>query len=114
MGVQSLQEHLRVPIVHSVTVMRFYFLSARDMGGLKIVGRRRTTLTWVNVPVLSEQMTETAPSVSTVVKDLHRTLLFRIRFAVIVKPAVSAIGKPSGMNAIATLTMSTIRVGTLM
>lgn len=70
-------------------------------------------LTSVRVPVLSEQMTETEPRVSTVFRDLHRTLCFRIRFAVIVRPAVNAIGKPSGMNAMATLTQSTIRVGTL-
>ena len=70
-------------------------------------------ITLVNVPVLSEQMTETAPNVSTVFSDLHRIIFLRIKFAVIVKLAVKAIGSPSGMKAIATLTQSTIRVGTL-
>ena len=69
--------------------------------------------TLVKVPVLSVQMTETAPSVSTVLSDLHRTLFFRIKLAVMVRLAANAIGKPSGMNAIATLTQSTIKVGTL-
>ena len=69
--------------------------------------------TLVNVPVLSEQMTETAPNVSTVFKDLHNTLFFFIRFAQMVRLAVKAIGSPSRMNAIATLTQSTIKVGTI-
>ena len=67
----------------------------------------------VKVPVLSEQMTDTAPSVSTVLRDLHKTLFLRIKLAVIVRLAVKAMGRPSGMNAIATLTQSTIKVGTL-
>ena len=54
-------------------------------------------LTLVNVPVLSEQTTDTAPRVSTVLSDLHRILFFFIRFAVIVKLAVTAMGSPSGM-----------------
>jgi hypothetical protein len=62
---------------------------------------------------LSEQMTLTDPSVSTVFKDLQRILFLRMRFAVIVREAVNAIGRPSGMNAIATETQSTISVGTL-
>jgi hypothetical protein len=69
--------------------------------------------TFVRVPVLSEQMTDTAPSVSTVFKDLQRILFLRMRLAVMVRLAVKAIGRPSGMKAIATLTQSTIRVGTL-
>lgn len=58
-------------------------------------------------------MTDTAPNVSTVFNDLHKILFFFMRFAQMVKLAVRAIGSPSGMNAIATLTQSTIRVGTL-
>lgn len=69
--------------------------------------------TLVSVPVLSEQITETAPNVSTVFKDLQRILFFRMIFAVMVKLAVSAIGRPSGMKATATLTQSTISKGTL-
>jgi hypothetical protein len=67
----------------------------------------------VRVPVLSEQITLTAPSVSTVFNDLQSILFFRMRFAVMVREAVNAMGRPSGMNAIATDTQSTIRVGTL-
>ena len=73
----------------------------------------KDVLTSVRVPVLSEQMTDTDPKVSTVLSDLHKTFCFRIRFAVIVKPAVRAIGSPSGMKAIATLTQLTMRLGTL-
>lgn len=69
--------------------------------------------TFVSVPVLSEQITDTAPRVSTVFKDLQRILFLRMRLAVIVRLADKAIGRPSGMKAIATLTQSTIRVGTL-
>lgn len=69
--------------------------------------------TLVRVPVLSEQMTDTAPRVSTVFKLLQRILFLRIRLAVIVRLAVNAIGRPSGINAIATETQSTISVGTL-
>jgi len=58
-------------------------------------------------------MTDTAPRVSTVFKDLQRILFLLISFAVIVRLAVKAIGRPSGMNAIPTLTQSTIRVATL-
>jgi hypothetical protein len=58
-------------------------------------------------------MTETDPRVSTVFKDLHRTWLLFIILAVIVSEAVSAIGKPSGIKAIATVTMSTIKPPTL-
>ena len=65
------------------------------------------------MPVLSEHITDTEPNVSTVFSDLHKTFCFRIRFAVMVKPAVRAIGSPSGMKAIATLTQLTMRLGTL-
>jgi hypothetical protein len=67
----------------------------------------------VRVPVLSEQITLTDPRVSTVLSDLQRILFFRMIFAVIVRDAVRAIGKPSGMKAIATETQSTINRGTL-
>ena len=67
----------------------------------------------MSVPVLSEQMTLTAPRVSTVFKDLQRILFLRMRLAVMVRDAVNAIGRPSGMKAIATETQSTISVGTL-
>ena len=69
--------------------------------------------TLVRVPVLSEQMTLTDPRVSTVFKDLQRILFFRIRLAVMVSDAVNAIGRPSGMKAMATETQSTIKRGTL-
>jgi hypothetical protein len=58
-------------------------------------------------------MTDTEPRVSTVLRDLQRILFLLIRLAVMVKFAVRAIGKPSGINAMATLTQSTISVGTL-
>lgn len=70
-------------------------------------------LTWVSVPVLSEQIIETDPSVSTVLSDLHRILFFRIMLALMVMLAVKATGKPSGMNATATETQEMIRLGTL-
>ena len=54
-------------------------------------------LTRVSVPVLSVQMTVTEPRVSTVFRDLQRTLFFFIRLAVIVKLLATAIGRPSGM-----------------
>jgi hypothetical protein len=57
-------------------------------------------------------MTVTAPSVSTVLSDLQRILFRRMIFAVIVKVAVKAMGRPSGMKATATLTQSTINEGT--
>lgn len=70
--------------------------------------------TLVRVPVLSEQITLTAPRVSTVFRDLQRILFLRMRLAVIVRDAVNAMGSPSGIKAIATETQSTINVGTLM
>ena len=73
----------------------------------------RAQLTLVRVPVLSEQIIDTAPNVSTVFSDLQRILFCRMMFAVIVKLAVNAIGSPSGINATATVTMTTIRSGTL-
>lgn len=57
-----------------------------------------TILFFVRVPVLSEQMTETDPSVSTVFSDLQRILFLRIMLATIVKLVVSAMGRPSGMT----------------
>ena len=54
-------------------------------------------LTLVSVPVLSVQITETDPRVSTVLRDLQSTLFFFIKFAVIVRLAVTAMGRPSGM-----------------
>lgn len=67
----------------------------------------------MSVPVLSEQITLTDPSVSTVLRDLQRILFLRMMFAVMVSEAVNAMGSPSGMNAIATETQSTINNGTL-
>jgi hypothetical protein len=58
-------------------------------------------------------MIETQPRVSTVFKDLHKIWLLFIMLAVIVKEAVKAIGRPSGTKATATVTMSTIKPGTL-
>ena len=58
-------------------------------------------------------MTLTEPRVSTVFRDLHRILFFRMRLAVMVREAVSAMGSPSGMKAIATETHPTMRRGTL-
>lgn len=58
-------------------------------------------------------MTDTEPSVSTVLRDLQRILFFRIILAVIVRLAVMAIGSPSGIKATATLTQSTMSFGTL-
>lgn len=72
-----------------------------------------STHTFVRVPVLSEHITLTDPRVSTVFRDLHKILFLRIRLAVMVSEAVKAIGRPSGMKAIATETQSTIKVGTL-
>ena len=69
-------------------------------------------LTFVKVPVLSEHITETEPRVSTVLRDLHKILFFRMMLAVIVRLAVTAIGNPSGMNAMATLTQLTMSAGT--
>jgi hypothetical protein len=42
-------------------------------------------LAFVRVPVLSEQITVTDPSVSTVFNDLHNTLFFFMIFAVMVR-----------------------------
>lgn len=70
-------------------------------------------LTCVSVPVLSEQMTETDPSVSTVLSDLQRIFCLRIMLALMVMLAVSATGKPSGIKATATETQDMMRLGTL-
>jgi len=74
---------------------------------------RDKVLTSVRVPVLSEQMIDTAPKVSTVLSDLQRTLFLRIMLALMVRLAVRATGSPSGIKATATETQSTISVGTL-
>ena len=69
--------------------------------------------TLVRVPVLSEQMTETDPRVSTVFSDLQRILFFFIMLATTVKLVVMAMGRPSGINATAQETQLTIKSGTL-
>ena len=95
-------------MVHSVTNILFYD-SQQQKGDQEEVCR----LTWVNVPVLSEQMTETDPSVSTVLSDLQRIFCLRIMLALMVMLAVNATGKPSGMKATPTETQEMIRLGTL-
>lgn len=65
-------------------------------------------LTLVSVPVLSEQMTETAPSVSTVARDLQRILFFFMMLAPMVRLMATATGRPSGTKAIPTLTQFTM------
>jgi hypothetical protein len=70
-------------------------------------------LTLVKVPVLSEQMIETDPKVSTVFNDLQRIMFFLMMLATTVKLVVMAIGRPSGMNATAQDTQLTIKSGTL-
>lgn len=47
----------------------------------------------VSVPVVSEQMTDIAPSVSTVLSNLQSTLFLRIMLALRVRLAVSATGR---------------------
>lgn len=93
-----------------MTYILFFTPNELPCSDKMIVTKRHT---FVKVPVLSEQMTETAPRVSTVFKDLHRILFLRMRLAVIVRLAVKAMGRPSGMKAIATLTQSIIKAGTL-
>mmetsp|Transcript_27812 Transcript_27812/g.71909 ORF Transcript_27812/g.71909 Transcript_27812/m.71909 type:complete len:372 (+) Transcript_27812:2889-4004(+) len=51
---------------------------------------------WVNVPVLSEQMHDVEPSVSTPSKFLTITFFVYIRFAVSVKQTVTVASNPSG------------------
>jgi hypothetical protein len=58
-------------------------------------------------------MTETEPKVSTVLRDLQRTLFFLIICALIVMLAVRATGNPSGIKATATETQLMIKFGTL-
>lgn len=74
---------------------------------------RAKALTLVKVPVLSEQITETDPSVSTVARDLQRILFFLMIFAPIVRLRATATGRPSGTKAIPTLTQLTMSSGTL-
>lgn len=73
-------------------VLRFHFVRGSLVIPILILFPTR-----VNVPVLSVQITETAPRVSTVFKDLQRTLFFFSKLAVIVKLEVTAIGRPSGI-----------------
>lgn len=65
------------------------------------------------MPVLSEQITDTDPNVSTVLSDLQRIFCLRIILALIVMLAVSATGRPSGTKATATDTHDMIKLGTL-
>lgn len=58
-------------------------------------------------------MTDTEPSVSTVLRDLQRIFCFRIMLALMVMLAVRATGRPSGMKATATETHDMMRLGTL-
>jgi hypothetical protein len=71
-------------------------------------------LFWVRVPVLSEAITLTQLSVSTVVKFLHRMRLFAIRRAINSKERVTATGRPVGMNPTKTPMEFTIIEETLM
>ena len=48
------------------------------------------------VPVLSEQMTETEPSVSTSFSDFTKTFFFARRFAANDNPTLIVSGRPSG------------------
>ena len=96
-----------VPIAHSVTAILFWSIVSL------LFCYRGGRLACVKVPVLSEHMTETEPRVSTVLRDLQRIFCLRIMLALIVMLAVSATGKPSGMNATATETQEMMRFGTL-
>jgi hypothetical protein len=57
--------------------------------------------TIARVLVLLEQITLIEPRVSTVLRDLQRTLFWRTMLAMMVSEAVKAIGRPSRINAIA-------------
>ena len=54
---------------------------------------------WVNVPVLSEQMTEVAPKVSTEDNFLTKAFDLAIRCTAIAKESVTVGSKPSGIKA---------------
>lgn len=81
--------------------------------GLGEVQQSCRRLTVVNVPVLFEKIADTAPRVSTVLRDLQRILFLRIMLALIVRLVVRATGRPLGTKATATETQETIRLGTL-
>jgi len=51
---------------------------------------------WVNVPVLSEQMQEVEPKVSTDSRFFTSTLFSAILVAVMVRPTVTVAKRPSG------------------
>lgn len=98
-----------LPEKQSVTNISFWLVSGTIY--LYMVYKKGTL---VRVPVLSEQITETAPRVSTVARDLQRILFFFIIPAAMVRPMEIEIGRPSGIKAIPTLTQLTMRVGTSM
>lgn len=55
---------------------------------------------WVKVPVLSEQMQDVEPNVSTDSRFLTRTIFLAMRLAVKARANVTVAGSPSGTLAI--------------